>query len=192
MKYFALPLLVLSFLVTSTFAEDPHGAMQGMNHSMPAGHKMPAGHTMKTMPAATLKLGFNRTKAVHLNNFYAYPTIKSVPGSVYLHFENTAKKSDELLKITSKDVKTVELHETTMEKNGMMLMRQVKKLVLKSGETKPFVPGGSHIMLIGLKKNLKKGDTVDLTLQFKNAGKINIKVPVIRRSGKTPTHSMHH
>ncbi len=192
MKKFALPLIVLSFLGTNAFAADPHA---GMNHSMP-GHSMPAGHSMKSMKSkhsgTSLKLGFNRTKAVHLNNYYTYPTIKSVPGSVYLHFNNTAKHNDVLLKVTSKDAKTVELHETRDGKSGMMEMRQVKNLKLKAGETKAFVPGASHIMLIGLKKNLKKGSTVDLTLQFKKAGKVNIKVPVIRRSGKTSDHSMHH
>ena len=39
-------------------------------------------------------------------------------------------------------------------------------------------PGSYHIMLIGLKKPLKAGETIPLTLDFEKAGKVSITVPI--------------
>jgi len=40
------------------------------------------------------------------------------------------------------------------------------------------VPGGKHIMLMQLNRELKESDTVDLTLIFATAGEITITAPV--------------
>ena len=37
---------------------------------------------------------------------------------------------------------------------------------------------GYHMMLVGLKKPLKEGDTFPMTLQFERAGKVDVKVYV--------------
>ena len=39
-------------------------------------------------------------------------------------------------------------------------------------------PGSYHVMLIGLKKPLKDGETIPLTLDFEKAGKVSITVPI--------------
>ena len=39
-------------------------------------------------------------------------------------------------------------------------------------------PGSYHVMLIGLKKPLKVGETIPLTLDFEKAGKVSLTVPV--------------
>ena len=57
----------------------------------------------------------------------------------------------------------VELHTHTME-DGMMKMRRVERIDLPAGETVTLDPGGLHVMLIGLKRGLKPGDQIDLTL----------------------------
>jgi copper(I)-binding protein len=39
-------------------------------------------------------------------------------------------------------------------------------------------PGSYHLMLLGLKHDLKPGDTVTLTLRFAKAGQISLQAPV--------------
>ncbi len=39
-------------------------------------------------------------------------------------------------------------------------------------------PGGYHVMLIGLKQELKAGDEISLTLHFKNHADLTLTVPV--------------
>jgi hypothetical protein len=39
-------------------------------------------------------------------------------------------------------------------------------------------PGGYHIMLLGLTRDLKPGDTVNVTLTFDKAGRMTVDAPV--------------
>ncbi|HEX2996471.1 MAG TPA: copper chaperone PCu(A)C, partial [Anaerolineales bacterium] len=41
-----------------------------------------------------------------------------------------------------------------------------------------FAPGGLHVMLINLKKELKIGDEIEIALHFKNSEDIKLRVPV--------------
>ena len=58
---------------------------------------------------------------------------------------------------------TVEVHEMLMQDN-VMKMRAVTSLDLPNGQTVSLKPGSYHIMLMGLKKPLNAGETVELTL----------------------------
>ncbi|WP_081961660.1 copper chaperone PCu(A)C [Aquabacterium sp. NJ1] len=76
-----------------------------------------------------------------------------------------------------------ELHEMAMDGN-VMRMHAVPSLPLPAGQTVELRPGmdGHHLMLMGLKQQLKEGDEVALTLKLRTAdGKTltqDIKVPV--------------
>lgn len=76
-----------------------------------------------------------------------------------------------------------ELHEMTMDGN-VMRMHAVPSLPLPAGQTVELRPGmdGHHLMLMGLKRQLKEGDEVALTLKLRAAdGKTltqEVKVPV--------------
>ena len=62
----------------------------------------------------------------------------------------------------------VEVHEMMMDK-GIMRMRPVDELPLKAGQSVELKSGGFHLMMMGLRKQLKTGDAVPLTLEFKAA-----------------------
>ena len=52
-----------------------------------------------------------------------------------------------------------------MEMTGqMMKMREVDGIDLPAGQTVNLASGGFHVMLIGLKRQLKEGDSVPLSL----------------------------
>jgi len=51
-----------------------------------------------------------------------------------------------------------------------MSMDPVQKVDVPAGEVVTLKPGGFHVMLIGMKRQLQAGDTFDVTLTFENAG----------------------
>lgn len=98
-------------------------------------------------------------------------------GAVYLTIRNSAGAPDRLLKASSAIAKSVELH--TMIKNGdVMEMRPVEAIDVPANGAVALKPGSFHIMLIGLNKQLKPGDTFDVTLQFAQAGAVTVQASV--------------
>jgi copper(I)-binding protein len=68
-----------------------------------------------------------------------------------------------LVAVSSPVARSVELHK--MEMRGQrMKMREVDGIDLPAGQTVNLASGGFHIMLVGLKRQLKEGDSVPLTL----------------------------
>lgn len=73
--------------------------------------------------------------------------------------------------------RTVELHVTEMT-NGQMAMRPVEGWDVPPTGMLELKPAGNHVMLIGLTRQLKVGDTISLTLKFQKAGEIKVDAPV--------------
>ena len=84
--------------------------------------------------------------------------------------ELKAGENATLLGVTSPLAGTVEVHEMSMDK-GVMKMRAISKLDLPAGKTVAFKPGSYHIMLKELKRPLKKGELVPLTLKIEGRDK---------------------
>lgn len=87
-----------------------------------------------------------------------------------------------LVKVSSPAATTVELHKMEM-KGGTMRMGPVDGIELPANKGVNLASGGYHVMLVGLKKQLKEGDTVDLTLEvqgkaYQPGSKVTVKVPV--------------
>jgi copper(I)-binding protein len=61
---------------------------------------------------------------------------------------------------------------------GAMSMQEVDKVEIPAGEVVQLKPGGFHIMLMGMKKELKAGDTFDVTLTFEKAGTMKVTATV--------------
>jgi copper(I)-binding protein len=72
----------------------------------------------------------------------------------------------------------VELHLSQLGENGEMQMIPQASVPLIAGAGAEFKPGGLHVMLIGLKQDLKAGDEFELTLHFKDHADITLKVIV--------------
>jgi hypothetical protein len=93
------------------------------------------------------------------------------PGQVVVggFMDITSAGNAKLVSAQSPVAGTTELHEMSM-KDGVMMMRPVPHIALPPGQTVKLAPGGLHLMLIDLKKPLKPGDKVPLTLRIQ-AGK---------------------
>jgi copper(I)-binding protein len=103
------------------------------------------------------------------------PTSKM--SAAYMMLHNNTADDDHLVSAESNIAKAVELH-NVRKKEDMMEMYQVKSIGIPAGGSQALKPGSYHVMLIGLKKPLKAGDEVELTLNFMHAGAITIKAPV--------------
>lgn len=79
----------------------------------------------------------------------------------------TAHKDMELISGATPVAELVELHYMRMD-GGMMEMRELESIKLPKDKTVSLKPGGLHAMLIGLKKQIKPGDRVPVTLTFKD------------------------
>ncbi|MBU6339822.1 MAG: copper chaperone PCu(A)C [Rickettsiales bacterium] len=72
-----------------------------------------------------------------------------------------------LTSITSPTIKTIEMHNTILEK-GIMKMRMAHEIKIDHDKTFEFKSGGSHLMLMDFKGPLKAGEKVKITLHFKD------------------------
>ena len=101
-------------------------------------------------------------------------------GAAYMTITSASEKS--LVKVESSVTDSVEIHSMSME-NGVMKMRMLEQLDLKANTPNKLAPGGFHLMLFDLKKQLKAGETVSFTLHFKNqAGKeslVKVSSPIL-------------
>ncbi len=59
-----------------------------------------------------------------------------------------------------------------------MQMRQITEATVPAGGSLALMPGGTHVMLIGLRSPLAPGATVPLVLSFRHAGEISTSVVV--------------
>ena len=98
-------------------------------------------------------------------------------GAVYVTITNRSAEPDALVSATTDAATTVELHETVQE-GGVMKMRPRPKFEVAGGGRLEMKPGGYHIMLLGLKHDLKPGDTVSVTVTFEKAGRMTVEAPV--------------
>ena len=82
-----------------------------------------------------------------------------------------------------------QLHESKTE-NGIMQMRSVDSLQVDKDHPIKLAPGGYHLMLTGMRQQLKAGDTFPLTLTFTQAGAVQTTVKVEQPGAKSDMPGM--
>ncbi len=105
------------------------------------------------------------------------PAPESFNTAFYCTVVNNGDKPDTLYKATSEISDDVEIHET-YSRGDMMGMRPVKNLVIAPHDSLMFKPGSYHIMIMNLKQDLSAGQTRDVLLFFRSAGKVSVKAKV--------------
>jgi len=98
--------------------------------------------------------------------------------AAYMLIENSGNAADRLLSASGDVAERVEVHQTR-EQNGMMVMEEMKDGVeVPAGGTLVLKPASYHIMLIGVKSDLKVGDTFKLNLKFQSGREVSVEVTV--------------
>src|SRR5258708_29098743 len=99
-------------------------------------------------------------------------------GAGYLTIENNGSVADRLMGGSGDVAAKIEVHEMAMS-NGVMTMRPLDKgLAIEPGKTVKLAPGGYHLMMFDLKRPLKQGDKLPVTLEFEKAGKVQVSLDV--------------
>jgi periplasmic copper chaperone A len=128
---------------------------------------------------------------IKIEHPWARPTPKGAKtGAVYLSLENTGSEADSLVSASSPAAGKTQVHKTSNE-GGVMKMRPAEGVELAPGTTVEFKPGGYHIMLLDLKRQLAEGQTVPLTLTFAKAGTIQIDARVEKAGDGSGSGMMH-
>ncbi len=101
--------------------------------------------------------------------------------AAYMVIENQTNADIALRSASTEVAETVELHKMELV-DGMMNMHRVETIDIPAGGTAELKPGGYHLMVIGLRKELKEGDKVKITLEFSGDLRRTITIPVKPRS----------
>lgn len=120
--------------------------------------------------------------ALKVDGAWARPTVQGQnAGGGFLRITGGAA-ADRLLSASAGVARTVELHSMAME-GDVMRMRQIDGIAVGAGQAVELKPGGMHLMLMGLSRPLKNGDSFPLTLRFEKAGEVKVEVKVMPQAG---------
>ena len=152
---------------------------------------------MSIFRRATLLLAFSiaspafaQAPSIQVDHPWARATAPAAnAGGVFMTLTDTGAP-DQLVAAATPVADTAEVHRT-VEENGVMKMQPVTALDLSPGQAVRFAPGGYHVMLMGLKQQLKPGDTFPLTLTFAKAAPLTVTVNVEAAGAAGPSHDMH-
>ena len=127
---------------------------------------------------------------IEIEGAYARASIPNVPNSAaFFVIKNNSDKDIAITSTNSDIAEKNELH-THIKENQMLKMMKIEKLVVPAKSSLELKSGGDHVMLIGLKKELKAGDEISLELSFSDGDKKSIKVPV--KDLASTMHKMQH
>lgn len=130
--------------------------------------------------AALATLAGPALAATKVENAWARGTVQGQSSSGAF-MQITSSDSGRLVSVASPWASMAEVHEMKMD-NGVMKMNAVPFVELPAGKTVELKPGGYHVMLMGLKQQLKGGELLPLVLTIEGAGgkkeTLELKVPI--------------
>lgn len=98
-----------------------------------------------------------------------HSSMDSAPGeasAVYMRISNRGDANRIIISAESAAAEQIDFHRTVIE-NDIARMEALESLVIPAGETLELRPGGAHIMLAGLREDLRSEDK--FTLQLKSS-----------------------
>ena len=112
--------------------------------------------------------------------------------AAYAHIHNHSDHDDILLGAFVSFAKKTEIHEMALIGDVMKMRPLEDGIAIPAGDHIALEKGGNHIMMMGLSAPIQMGQTYDITLHFKKAGKLTYRAETISLAGKnTPKHHQH-
>jgi copper(I)-binding protein len=99
-------------------------------------------------------------------------------GAIFMRLVNRGKEPDRLVGGKTDVAKVVEIHETVMEGDVMKMRMLTAGLEIEAGGEVLLKPGGYHVMLIGLQRDLQVGDRFTAELQFEKSGTLTVEAEI--------------
>jgi len=106
-------------------------------------------------------------------------------GVGYMTVRNAGAQPDRLLSASSPAAGRVELH-THIRDGEVMRMRAVDAIPIPAEGAATLQPGGLHLMLVGLTRPLREGESVPVTLRFERAGEVTVELAVQAAGARAP------
>lgn len=127
-----------------------------------------------------------RSVEVDVRQAWARPVAAAGMNSAgYMVLANRGRTPITLTGASSPLAREVMVHRTT-QMNGVSSMRAMSQgLVIAPGGQVAFAPGGNHFMIMGLKRPLKPGERLPLTLTFDGGRKVEV-VAAVRTAPPQP------
>lgn len=97
--------------------------------------------------------------------------------AAFMTLNNADNAAHTLVSAKSPAADLAELH-THINDNGVMRMRRVDGFTVPARGSTELKPGGRHLMLIGLHRQLAPGDEIDLSLVFEDGSETRLRAPV--------------
>jgi copper(I)-binding protein len=67
----------------------------------------------------------------------------------------------------------------------------VKGFDIPAGKSFELKPGGAHLMLMDLRRPIKKGEKVPLTLKLEKGGELKLELTAEEAGARAPAHKAH-
>ena len=106
--------------------------------------------------------------------------------AAYLTLNNPEAATVRLVAARSEVAERVEIHRSSRVE-GMWRMRKIDGLDIPSGGTVTLAPGGTHLMLMGLARPLREGESLSILLEFDNGETLPARIVV-----QAPGSAHHH
>lgn len=118
------------------------------------------------------------TGTITIQNAWARPGSDGMMGGGYLTIQNGTPEADTLIGVFTDAAESAEIHESYQQENGMAGMRPAGKLPIEPQSALELKPGGYHIMMMGLTRDLAEDDSIGVTLYFAHQDSLLVQMPV--------------
>lgn len=122
------------------------------------------------------------------NAWVRLPALPDRPGAAYFTLRNNGPATV-LTGLQSPRVQRIELHDSQMGSGtmaGMMDMAPVSQVAIPQQGIVKFEPAGRHAMLFGIDPKAQPGDTLVLTLSFRDGRKIDAQAQLVTAGSPPP------
>lgn len=115
--------------------------------------------------------------SIEILNPWVRPAGADENTGAFMVIKNTGDQADKLVKAEFSGGMMTEIHETKMVDN-VMKMAPVDGVDIPAKGQAELKPGSFHVMVMGLMKEIKVGDKVEITLTFEKAGTVTVAAEV--------------
>lgn len=136
------------------------------------------GNDNKNQPSESIQTFELPDDGIEIKNAWARPGSEMGVTAIYMTILNGSLEADSIVSVSSPVAGMVEIHESYEREEGMMGMRPAENLTVPPRDALHLEPGGLHIMLMQLNRELKTGEEVEFTLEFANADEMTQIAPV--------------
>ena len=122
---------------------------------------------------AVLLMIFNFGGDIIIKDQWIRPGAEKMATALYFTVVNKGSEPDTLYAVKTDVAKMVQIHET-YSNGDVMGMREIGSITIEPESLVKLEPGGMHIMVMRLKKDISNGDEIEFKLYFRKAGEISI------------------